>query len=86
MPITPEQAHKDRNAAATPAAIALSTRIDTWLSSPRSTIGNEWFFDIRGHAADVIEEVIKLYEAAGWNVRRSYDRDGSSLVFSERKS
>jgi hypothetical protein len=87
MPITPEQAREARSAAATPAAIDLSERIDTYLVSSRPTLGGEWFFDIRGIDEDVVDEAIKLYKTAGWNVRRGYvvlhDREGASLVFSE---
>ena len=86
MPLTPEQARKARSAAARPAVAVLCDRIDNYLSSSRPTLhGGEWFFDTRGLDETVIDEAIKVYETAGWNVRRSYDRDGASLVFSERR-
>jgi hypothetical protein len=85
MPITPEQARKTRTEAAAPAVADLAKRVDNYLGSTRPTFGQEWWFDIRGVPAAVIDETIRLYEAAGWNVRKSHDqRDGSALVFSER--
>jgi len=83
MPITPAQAREARSTAASPAVADLVERIDAYLSATRSTLNHEWFFAIAGATDDAVEDVIKLYESAGWRVRRIYDREGHALVFSE---
>jgi len=84
--ISPEQARKARSATVATTVTDLSERIDAYLGLARPTIGGEWFFAIRDLSAGVIDEVIRLYGAAGWSVRLSHDRDGSALVFREGSS